>query len=368
MKRKNILIFFPEGNLPYSPSTINLYDELSAFHNVQILSRLPYSNEFISNRNIEYLPKNYKRVFWIYYRIFKVFGRKGSLLGLFDNYCLFLHLKRFVKRNSIDEIISVDLKATAISQLVSSRVHFLSFELTDLTFLKSVNINSLSSVLIQSLDRYNYLFKVPHKRIFILPNSPIFDESIKTEKGGRQHLIFSGYASKGFGIYACLHFLRKFTQQKMVIRGALEGGLLENLIMHFPELLDENRLLIDSTYQDDKNMLNYLTQFRVGFVFYDFRLPNIDNYNYRTAPSGKLYKYLAAGVPVIGINIPGFSIVRKYKAGVLIDTLDPDSIKRALDIIEADYDSYVENAFKAAESVSFDKAVKPFIDFISSSN
>jgi glycosyltransferase involved in cell wall biosynthesis len=365
MKRKNILIFFPEGNLPYSPSTINLYDELSAFHNVQILSRLHNSNEKVNNRIIEYLPRSYGRIYWIYYHFYKLLRKKGSQLNSLEAFCLFSSLKRYVKRHKIDDIIAVDLKATAISQLVSNRVHFLSFELTDLTFLGHVNINSLASVLIQSMERYDYLFNVPHKSVFVLPNSPVFDPSIRQRKVPRNSLIFSGYASKGFGVYACVHFLKKFPERKMVIRGALEVGFLESLIMFFPELLDESRLLIDTTYQDDKDMLGYLTQFKVGFAFYDFRLSKIDNFNYWTAPSGKLYKYLAAGVPVIGINIPGFSIVQHYKAGVLIDTLDPDSIQQALDIIEADYESYVENAFRAAESVSFDRAVKPFIDFIS---
>ena len=51
--------------------------------------------------------------------------------------------------------------------------------------------------------------------------------------------------------------------------------------------------------------IKYVSNFRIGFCFYDWNLIKND-FNYQTAPSGKLFVYLSAGLPVIVCNIPGF--------------------------------------------------------------
>jgi glycosyltransferase involved in cell wall biosynthesis len=78
-----------------------------------------------------------------------------------------------------------------------------------------------------------------------------------------------------------------------------------------------------------------------------------------------MFKYLAAGVPVVASNIIGFKFVLEFQCGVLIDGLSPEEIHKAVCKIRENYSFYVDNAIKAAKFYSFDRAIEPYLQFIS---
>jgi glycosyltransferase involved in cell wall biosynthesis len=367
--RKKILIFFPEGNLPYSPTTINLYDQLSKFHRVEIFAS-PHA-PFNLGRQIKYLNGITlgTRVLFVVLRFLndcKVsnISRHFNLSG----FSIYRQLKKHIGRNSYDEVIAVDFFATRMALLLHQKVHLLSLEITNLTHLDKIDPLRLRSVIIQREERYNYLFKVKIPHVFYVQNAPVFNSDVSkilATPRQKRDLVYSGYASKGFGIYACLNFIREYPDYALHVKGAMESDFMDNIIIHYDKLHHESRVVLDTAYLDEDKIVEYLSQFRIGFCFYDFRLAQIDNFNYLSAPAGKLFKYFAAGVPVIGINILGLDSVRRFECGILIDDLSPLSIKKAIDLIEANYDSYTRNALKAAEAYSFDKMLKPFLEFTS---
>ena len=63
-------------------------------------------------------------------------------------------------------------------------------------------------------------------------------------------------------------------------------------------------------------------------------------------------------------NIEGFNFVNEFQCGVQAVSLDEDAIRNAVLEIRSNYPLYVENAKKAARHFSFDKAVKPYLDFV----
>jgi glycosyltransferase involved in cell wall biosynthesis len=130
----------------------------------------------------------------------------------------------------------------------------------------------------------------------------------------------------------------------------------------FPELLSDGRLKIDTNYLEMDALLEFLKAFRIGFCFYDTRFDWFDRFNFHTVPSGKMFTYLASGVPVICNNLPGLRVVEEFSAGVLIEDLDAGSILRAIQKIEANYDDYAQNCLKAAAHFSFEESLQPFID------
>ena len=69
-------------------------------------------------------------------------------------------------------------------------------------------------------------------------------------------------------------------------------------------------------------------------TFYDTRFEFYDRFNFHTVPSGKMFTYLASGVPVICNNLPGLRVVEEFGAGVLIEDLDAGSIRSAIQKIE----------------------------------
>jgi len=68
---------------------------------------------------------------------------------------------------------------------------------------------------------------------------------------------------------------------------------------------------------------------------------------------------------VIATRIRGFQFIEDARAGVLLDDHQPESLKRAVDQIRADYSRFSDNALATGQRFSFDKAATPFIDFIS---
>ena len=135
----------------------------------------------------------------------------------------------------------------------------------------------------------------------------------------------------------------------------------------YSDLLTEKRLLINDTYIENDDVVGYFSQFEIGICFYDFNVDWINHFNYRSAPSGKLFKYLAAGIPVLASDISGFLFVNEFECGVLIANLGADQMQEAIEKIRGNYAEYCTNAIKAAKYFSFDKAVKPYLDFVKKS-
>ena len=116
-------------------------------------------------------------------------------------------------------------------------------------------------------------------------------------------------------------------------------------------------------YIPDEDVVEFISGYEIGFCFYNFDYAWINNFNYLSAPSGKLFKYLAAGIPVICNKTIGFAFVDEFECGLQIEKFDPGTIQAAIDMIRNNYDHYVHGAVTAAEHFSFDKAVQPFINF-----
>ena len=49
-----------------------------------------------------------------------------------------------------------------------------------------------------------------------------------------------------------------------------------------------------------------------GFAFTISVTPHMNTYNYKSAPYGKMFAYLAAGVPAIGNNLEGLNVIEDF--------------------------------------------------------
>jgi glycosyltransferase involved in cell wall biosynthesis len=198
--------------------------------------------------------------------------------------------------------------------------------------------------------------------VFIVQNSPIFDPTRITNKE-RKDFIFSGTARTVFGIFDCIEFIRNYPPSRLVQKGGGERKVLTRIRSENVDLIRDDRLVLDDSYVPAGELISFLSGFRIGFCFYSWKIIE-DFFNYRTAPSGKLFMYMAAGVPVIASDIEGFRMVREYGAGVLIRDYSPNTIMKAVKEIESDFEQYSRNCLKMASDLSFDKLVAPYIDFL----
>ena len=185
-------------------------------------------------------------------------------------------------------------------------------------------------------------------------------------KQNRNGLVYGGSAYDELGFYHCLSFLNEYPKEKLTIQGAILKPDKDKVATEYQHLLDENRLVINQTYLENDKVVPFLSDYEIGFCFYNFKHPTIiSNYfNFATAPSGKMFKYLAAGVPVVASDIIGFKFVKEFECGVLIEDLSPSTIRAAIETIRGNYDFYVANAIKAAKHYSFDTAISPYLKLI----
>ena len=166
--------------------------------------------------------------------------------------------------------------------------------------------------------------------------------------------------------YHCLNYLNTYKDEVLTIQGAIMPKDIERVDKEYKNLIEENRLRINKKYLENDEVVTFLSNYEIGFCFYNFDVPVIrDNYfNYASAPSGKMFKYIAAGVPVVASNILGFKFVNEFQCGVLVDSLDTEEIRNAIMKVRSNYNFYVQNSIKAAKFYSFDTATVPYFALI----
>ena len=371
--RKKVTILFSGAHLAYSPTVIGLYDFLSKQFDVSIIAESPeaFGYERLNNRRIIYKERlTKKNRLRLYRRIFDlqaIYDREIALLKVLkiqtDVVYDFTLVRKLLAAESPDFIIAVDFQNLLYTQVLEKNVEFLSLEIAPNDgFYPLCDFENINSVIIQTIERYEHLFKDRAYKTFFIQNAPVFVES--ENKFDRHGLVYCGTAWNPFGLYHCLEFLRAFPEYTLNVKGALPSEDKRKVEADYQDLTANGRLVFDREYLDDAKVIDYLRHFKIGFCFYNFEIEWINNFNYHSAPSGKMFKYMAAGVPVVGQDIIGLNPVKEFDCGVLIKDLEPVTIKRAIEKIEENFDYYSLNCLKAAAHYSFDKTAEPFIEYL----
>lgn len=371
--KKKVTILFNGAHLAYSPTVIGLYDLLSGKFDVTMIAENPeaFDYERLTDRRVIYRKRLTSRNRLRFYRrIFDfraMFDKEIAALRVMkldtDVIYDFTSIKKLLAATSPDFIIAVDFPNLLYTQVLEKRVEFLSLEIIPNDFFyNQCDFENINSIIIQTRERYDYLFKDRQYKTFLVQNAPIYAAS--ENQASRQGLIYCGTAWNPFGFYHCLEFIKAFPEYKLSVKGALPTADKARVNADYQDLITDRQLIFDADYLDDAALINYLRQFKVGFCFYNFEIEWVDNFNYHSAPSGKMFKYMAAGVPVIGQEILGLKPVKEFDCGVLVKDLEPLTIKRAVEEIEENFDYYSQNCLKAAEHYSLDKTTKPFIEYL----
>lgn len=371
--RIKILILFEGNHLAYSPAIAQLHESLKPFADITILA--PDPEVFSKNTELPYDVEVYKyptgliRGFYkLWHKLLLYTSPKAKLVNeLFpDNYeeyfFRFGELRKAVESGRFNLFICVDLKNLFfVNAVLKQRCFFLSLELCFCEkALPYIDTALLDCVIIQSSARYQYLFKNKELKTFYIQNAPVFDESVIREQ--RKGLVYSGTAWKPFGFSYCLDYLLENPDEQLIVQGQIKDDTI-NENNRYKELVVQGRLIINEKYLPDEALVPFLAGFEIGFCFYNFDVEWVNNFNYQSAPAGKLFKYIAAGVPVICNRILGFDFVDEFGCGIRLDQFDPASIRSAVEEIRRNYAAYVRGAIKAARHFSYDKAVIPFLEF-----
>ncbi|HLK28085.1 MAG TPA: hypothetical protein VKT28_05855 [Puia sp.] len=273
-------------------------------------------------------------------------------------------LERALRKIKADFVLAVDMAALFLSQKIFQTCHFISLEIyPDDPYRNKIDVKKIASVVIQNQMRYEYLFGDLKLKTFFIQNAPVFKKGNINDNNNRKDLIWAGTIIKKFAVLDCLHFIQQYPQYKLMLKGGAEQKTLIHIKEQYSELIASGNVVIDQDYLTLNEFIRYLSGFKIGFCFYDWDLIH-SSINYQTAPSGKLFMYLAAGVPVIACNIPGFQFVKEYNAGILIDDYNPLSIKNAVSVIEKSYEEFQKGCYEAAKYYSFDTSVEPYLKYL----
>jgi glycosyltransferase involved in cell wall biosynthesis len=374
--RKKILIATLNDYIVYQPTILNLYDELVADFDVEIISFEPtfISTDKDISRNIRYIkvPGIIKELSnKVDFIMNKLSGYIRKLVPgykykyLYYNRALPATLRSALKNSTADHVIAVDIPALFVCQQVYGKVHFLSLEIDRSNpFVPKIDQAGIRSVFIQNQVRLDHLLPEYKGPAFFIQNAPVFEHATKPVPD-RKDFIWAGTLLERFGVIECINFFKAYPEYRLELKGGAEKKTLESINENFRDLIETNVIHINREYLPGNAFLEYLSKFRIGFCFYSWKLINAD-FNYRTAPSGKLFMYMAAGVPVIACNIPGFSFIKEFNAGVLIDNYEPATILDAVTRIESNYTEYQEACYKVARHFDFRRNAKPYLEFLHS--
>jgi glycosyltransferase involved in cell wall biosynthesis len=346
---KSAVIVFTDEWLPYAPSVLNLLTCLKekgyrvrvatiqseAFRNFEA-----YENDVDSIRVPGMIRRVLVRRHWAYQFV------KALLFAMFHG--------RAILRADI--CFCVDSLAFTVSRLFRREAYYVSLEaVRDRWFFLARRLG-ISHVLIQTPERFDFLFEdaVEAPACWILPNAPLRDPNFAPPDAKPHDLVYLGLVSPSHGVESCIEALASLPDfYRLTVRGPSPSGFLQLAAVKYESTVNTGRLTLDPTYLAQEDVLPYLSQFGAGFCFYDFDILARNDFNYVSCPSGKLYNYLAAGVPVIGSDILGLRPVRENDCGVLLTKPTPKAIADAVQALAADQEGYRSRCLSAATQFDF---------------
>jgi len=367
---RKITIVSADDIILYQPTILNLYDLLKHDFEINIISFTPeyLGKKREQDKNIDYITPN-KYIKFFYRKLDLLFN---AFLKRVDKYLIKTQLRasfyrdfqarllaKSLKKYTGNIIIAVDPMPLYVAQKTTGSSHFLSLEMIpNDPYFKKVDTSKIISVIIQNQFRSDFLFKEKSIRTFFIQNAPLQNTSY-INQSNREGLIWAGTIVKDFAILDCMNFIEKYNEYTLTLKGAFEKStqiIIENKYQH---LLASNRVLVNNEYLKADDFIKFISNFKIGFCFYNWDLIK-SNYNYETAPSGKLFVYLAAGVPVIASNVKAFKFLETAGAGVLVDDYEPETLYNAIQKIENNFQEYSSNAYKAFQDNCFDINAIPF--------
>ncbi|MBP7653214.1 glycosyltransferase family 4 protein [Candidatus Dependentiae bacterium] len=353
---KKILIIFPDEWVAYSPTILNF---IECFKKCGETSVIAFDTEKFSNKDklkeIEYIDLS---------------GRMSSILNK-------LHLKKIVKiflvagciiklklKHKYDLAVGVDSIGYFTAKLFFNNPVFLSLEICNDLFFKVSKVFGIKNIVIQTEERKKFLFGDNENiKTFYFQNSPIIDESVKIRDflGKRRNIIYLGNFIPSRGTEFCVQALYKLTDDyTLTFKGTIENNYKNELIDKYKDLIESRRLMFDEEYLNQSELIQFLSEYYVGLCVYDLSVIKKSDFNYLSCPSGKLFNYYAAGIPVIGSDIIGLNSVIHYKTGILLKKLLPNDIAEAIKKIELNYKMYFENCIYASRVFDFKKSFEKF--------
>jgi len=352
----SVVVLFPDDWAPYSPTLTRLVERLSEYVDVRVYAL--HTGRF----PVDELPARI-------YRQVRVPGwfRSLGLYVLLRPLLLALEARRDAR--AAKHVVAVDAAGAVAAVLLGRRFHYLSLELAHRWILRPLLRKHACSILIQSRVRLDYLVgSTPPEKIpvHLVQNAPcIATSTIQAAPSSASigpRLVYMGSITPKHGLLPMLALIRAWPEATLTLQGALSNAAAEFIDQHAGDLLRERRLLLPRGYVEDADIGLFLSEFDIGLCLYDLKGSDRNNFNYISSPSGKMFNYFAAGLPVLASAHLGLDPVREYDAGIQASSLNVACLLEAGKAILAERDRFHAGALHAAQAFDFRAATAAFVD------
>lgn len=265
-------------------------------------------------------------------------------------------------------VIAVDALSAFASAFFFDAITLVSLEFSRSELVRLLGRRVIRDVVIQTPERMRMLFGGEARPVHLIQNSHIFEEHEPPAAGSR--LVYFGNIAETHGLRLMLDAIRLLPEFTLTMQGIADAATLRRLREDHGDLFASGCLAIDERYVAQEDVVRTLQQHSIGFCFYDIELlkrtvTRSTAYlveHFRNCPSGKLFNYFAAGLPVVASDVPGLSSVRDHDAGVLLDPPSPEAVAAAVRTIAADHARFSRGAIAAARAHDFRAMARPFLD------
>lgn len=248
-----------------------------------------------------------------------------------------------------------DIKRENFSFYVKYKTTYPGTKIKEFLYTRKVKVFTIQDTLRAKVSAKYHIW---HPNTMLVPNSYAFDEA-KIISAGQKGVIYTGGINRGF-------LLKQFDDLKAVknVPITFSGNIdqwcrqkIVNLRKTNPNIKFEEQILSVEEYTD------YIRQYAVGLVWYS-PLKEDEAHYYIGLSSGKMFKYLSLGQPVIAVRCPGITeVVNRYKLGVVINNIA--ELEDAYNEIMGNYSYYMENVIKTYRNrFDFKKIIAPFLDYM----
>lgn len=362
--RERVLVLFPDDWVPFSPTVLRLAAHLAADFDVTV--RCLDTGRFDHSKLDRGVFCPVRLPGWL-----ATVLRKTGLMLPARGLVLAMSSRRLAK--SSRHVIAIDGAGAAASALLGRPFHFLSLEIRRWSPARWLVPRLARSIAIQSRARLEYQFpglRNDRLPVVMLQNAPPFDAAacppITHRSPDRAHprLVYLGNLIPAHGLRPMLALLRAWPEASLTLRGPAPEATRTLLASTCGDLLQSGRLSLDTRYLEEEELGAYLSSFDIGLCLYDLTGSLRRDFNYLSAPSGKMFNYFAAGLPVLGSAIEGLSPVAGHDAGRLVDGNDTETLLAAGREIMAGHAGFRAGALRAAEAFDFQASAARWVDVL----
>ena len=361
---KRVLVVFPDDWAPFSPTLTRLVDLLSKRFEVKVLA-------FDTGRfDLGVLDaRRYVRVALPTRRAALL--RRIGLLRIVRT--LLLASRARGCGRWADQIVAVDADGATACWMAGLPMHYLSLEVERPSLARWIVPYQARSIAIQSRERLEYQFppgSIDHLPVFLIQNAPEADAfdavAPVTRDLERPRLVYMGNLIPGHGLFRMLDLLHAWPEASLTLRGIVPDACMASIRERAGDLLDAGRLRVESGYLRDEDIPRFLTDYDIGLCLYEPTRGDRLDFNYESAPAGKMFNYFAAGLPVLASDLLGLRPVTEYRAGIQARSNAPADLLDAGQALCADHPSYREGALRAARAFDFAASAGAFAGFLAS--